>query len=508
MKSKRQKEKENNIISFIPNGDYYFHKAIKSMEKEQFDKAYRYMKRASELSPDDPQILLHFGILEMERQNFEKAYELIHEAYTIDSQDPEIIFFFAEISSYIGFVHDAKNLAEKYLEIEPDGTYALQALEIIDFFNFEKDVIDENDEHEAEKFIAQEKAKRYMEIGQFQMAIEILENLIERYPELWQAYNNLALCYFYIGEIEQARALLNEVLRHHHGNLHALCNLTIFSYYEKNEEELVERVGLLKKIVPYNWDDRYKLGATLALVGENELAFKWLYSMWKNGHMNVPGFYFWLAHAAYFSGREEIAKQVWETLIEIDPSKKGLEPWLNVNQDIESDSLENNREFVIGKLSSDYSADRMFGFFLLRKSIFKQEIIAHPNLIDISKYNGIEKLCLAYALQYEFNMNNKFEKAFYNSMQVAEKIYEQKKQITKDDQFLFQLWFVLCEIGLKHKYPFKNVNAIAASVEYMYYSSIQKNVTKKEFALKYGTTVPTLTKYMMELLKFLPIELQ
>lgn len=506
MESKRQKKNKNNIISFIPNGDYYFNKALKAMEKEHFDKAYKYMKRATELSPDDAHVLLHYGIFEMERQNFEKAYELIHTAYSLDPSDAENVFFLAEISGYIGFMNDAKKFAEKYLELEPDGIYAQQAFEIIDFFYLEQDEIEEN-EHDPEKFIAQEKARKYMEDGQFQQAIEVLENLIDLYPELWQAYNNLALCYFYIGEIEQSRALLNEVLRNHHGNLHALCNLAIIAYYEKSEEELKNIVELLKKIVPFDWEDRYKLGATLALVGENELAYKWLYSMWKNGHMNVAGFYFWLAHAAYFSGEEVIAKQAWDMLLQFDPSKRGLEPWVNGKNGKELESLENDRTFILEKINSEYTVNRLFGFFLLSKSIFKQEIIAHPKHIDISQYNGIEKLSLAYALQYKFNMNNQLEKAFYNSMQVVEKLYEQKKHISKDDQYLYQMWFVLCEIGLKNMYTFKNTNAIAAAVDYMFHTTTRDNVTKKEFAEKYGTTVPTLTKYMQQLIKFLPFDL-
>lgn len=506
MEEKQLMKKENNIVTFIPDGDYYLHKAMKAMEKEQLDKAYKYIKRASELSPNESNILLQLGLLEMERQNFEKAYEHIHSAYSLNPNDPEIIFCLAEISCYIGFLSDAKKYAEKYLEKEPDGIYALQALEIIDFFHIEENDIEEQNEHVPEKFIAQEKAKRYMELGHFQLAIEILEDLIERYPETWQAFNNLALCYFYIGEIEQARALLNQVLRQHHGNLHALCNLAIISYYEKNDEELEELVELLKKIVPYNWEDRFKLGATLALVGENELAFKWLYSMWKSGQMHVPGFYFWLAQSAYFSGKEDIAKHVWDLLVEFDSSKQGMEPWRNVKNGKELNSLENDRDFILEKINSKYTVNRMFGFFLLSKSIFKQEIIAHPKLIDLTKYSDIEKLCLAYALQYKFNMNNQFEKAFFKSMQVAEKLYEQKQSITKDDQNLYQMWFVLCEIALKNNYTFKNINAIAAAVEYMYFSTKSDNITKKQFAKKYGTTVPTLNKYMQQLIEFLPFE--
>ena len=58
-----------------------------------------------------------------------------------------------------------------------------------------------------------------MEQGDFQQAIEVLEETIEEYPDLWNAYNNLALAYFYVGDAEQASALLHEVLRENQGNL-------------------------------------------------------------------------------------------------------------------------------------------------------------------------------------------------------------------------------------------------------------------------------------------------
>ena len=47
----------------------------------------------------------------------------------------------------------------------------------------------------------------------------------------------------------------------------------------KNEEDLQELLNVLVKIQPYTWEHRYKLGATLALIGQYELAYKWLRSM-------------------------------------------------------------------------------------------------------------------------------------------------------------------------------------------------------------------------------------
>ena len=506
MENQRHKEKLNNVVSFIPNGDYYFNKALKAMEKDQMSKAYKYMKRAAELSPDDAHVLMQFGILEMDAQNFEKAYELIHTAYSLDPNESEHVFFLAEISGCIGLVRDAQKYAKMYLEMEPDGMYVHEAAEILDFLEYEELEEEPFDENDSEKLIVQEKARRFMENGQFEEAIEVLERLIERFTDLWPAYNNLALAYFYVGDTEQSKALLHQVLRESFGNLHALCNLAMIAYYEKNEEELTSLVEMLKKINPYDWENRYKLGATLALVGEYEIAYKWLKSMKKKGFHGDSGFYFWLAQAAYFSGHMQEGKDSWIKLVEIDPTKEGFEPWADQHV-IHNESLENNRDHIIEKINSQYSTHRMFGFFLLGKSPYKQEIIAHPKLIDLSQYSGIEKFCLAYALKHEFNQNNEIEKYFLRSMEVAEALYHSRDTITLEEQYLFQMWFVLSENALKNAYPFKNVYALAAAVEYMFFSTINsKKITKKHFAEKYAVSVTTLTKYIDELVKFLPFE--
>lgn len=506
MENQRRKKQENNIVSFIPNGDYYFKNALKAIEQDQMAKAYKYMKRAAELSPDDAHILMQFGIMEMDAENFESAYEHIHTAHSLEPSESEFVFFLAEVSGCMGIVSDARKYAEMYLQMEPDGLYAFEANEILDFVEFEEE-FEPIDEEDGEKFVAQEKARRLMENSQFKEAIEVLEQLIETFPDLWPAYNNLALAYFYTGEIDQAKALLNHVLRENHGNLHAICNLAVIAYYEKEEEQLADLVKLLKKINPFDWENRYKLGATLSLIGEHELAFNWLRSMNKRGFEGDTGFYFWLAQSAYFSGHEEIAENAWKTLVDMDPSKKGLEPWRHMSKSVETNTLEQNRDVIIEKITSKYSAHRMFGFFLLSKSAHKQEIIAHPTWVDLTKYNGLEKLSLAYALNHKFNKDNKIEKFFVRAMEVAEQLYEKSGSITPEIQYLYQMWFVLCERALENSYEFKNIKALAAAVEFMFYSTINSNrVTKKEYAAKYNISVATLTKYVEDLIEYLPFD--
>ena len=71
--------------------------------------------------------------------------------------------------------------------------------------------------------------------------------------------------------------------------------------------------------------------------------------------------------------------------------------------------------------------------------------------------------------------------------------------------FLFQMWFVLYERAFENDYAFKNPKALAAATEYMYKSSRVKNITKKEIAEFYGISPATLTKYVNELIQYLPL---
>lgn len=494
----------SNVVSFIPNGDYYFQKALKAMDRNEMESAYKYIKRAAELSPDDAQILLQYSILEMEAQNFEVAYELIHTAYSLNPDDEEIIFVLAEASGCLGIMGDAKKYAQEYLDLAPDGLYVEDAMDILQFVDEDPLVMEPTETGEAEKMIAQEKARRFMEQSEFPKAIELLEHTIDKYPDLWAAYNNLALAYFYIGEAEQAKALLNKVLRENHGNLHALCNLAVFAYYEKNDQELEKALEVLKKIQPYDFENRYKLGATLALIGEYETSYKWLRSLKRSGYEGDPGFYFWLAQAAYFTGNDEAARSSWRQLLELDPSKEGYEPWIN---DADGKKiLSNAREFIINKVTSKEEEDHMFGFFILKKSPHKQEIIAHPKYISVTQYSELAQIALAYALEHSLNTKNQTEQMLLRIMETAEIIAERNVDHSAEEAQMLNIWFSLSKIAYYDGYKFKNPNALAAAVEYSFKNAMQSTVTKKTIAEKYTISTATLTKYEEELYSFIPTE--
>ena len=500
---KLSKKHEKNVISFNPDGEFYYNKAVQAMQRDRFDDAQRYLKRATELSPEDPKILMEYGVLVMEEGRFEEAHELLMTANTLDPSEEEIIFYLAEVHAHLGMLRDAKMYAEKYISLNPDGTFADDSMEIIDFAEQEESFNDD-EMPDGEVYFLQEKARRLMESGDFTAAVELLEQIIVDYPEFWAAYNNLALAYFYIGQNDRASQLLHVVLEGNKGNIHALCNLAVFYYYEKKEEDLESLLALLVKIKPYQIENRYKLGATFALIGRHKEAYNWLRSLQKRGFEGDTGYYFWLSHSAYFSGHETVARDAYAKLVDLDPTKVGYEPWKDVQEIIKSDSLEQDRGFLLSKITNPYRSERMFGFYLLGKSGHKQEIISHPSYIEIEKLSNFERLFLASGLDYEFMPESKFDKSFMRALETTDLLYAKYCPLDKQATHLFQMWFTLCETGLSQSYSFRNPRALAAAADYMFQSSRYPGVTKTAIAKGFGISVPTLTKYVGELIEYLP----
>ncbi|MFP9202715.1 hypothetical protein ACLI2R_16425, partial [Enterococcus faecalis] len=92
---------------------------------------------------------------------------------------------------------------------------------------------------------------------------------------------------------------------HNEGNLHALCNLLVFYYYEREDEKVAELSDQLSNVYPMLLEQRYTLGATLALVGRYEIGYKWLKSLYKTGFEGDDTFFYWLSCSAYFTGHTD-----------------------------------------------------------------------------------------------------------------------------------------------------------------------------------------------------------
>ncbi|WP_421381335.1 tetratricopeptide repeat protein [Bacillus salacetis] len=494
-KGSNARNDKSKILSFVPTGEYYFNKGIKAYHRRELNKSQKYLNRALQLEPLEPMIACQLSIVHTEMGEYTQSNQLLH--LIIDSLDPhmtECHYFLANNYAHLGLFKEAYTHVTNYLEKEEYGEFSEDAEELLEILELDSDeALDTLYEHD-ELIANQEKARNLLESGNFQKAVDLLEQVIQDYPEYWSAYNNLALAHFYLGNTEKAAATLEEVLEKNPGNLHALCNTAVFYFYQQRHEELQELMEGLEKIRPFHFEQRYKLGATFALIGRNEKAYEWLKSLQKQGFHGDASFYYWLSHAAYHTGHEQTAEQAWKRVLEENPEKAGSEPWNDDHS--QNEGFENHVSSILKKLKSEYPEERLFGLFLISVSKHQKDVLTHTDFGAVDDFTFSEKLYLAEILNADSRKAIKGSQMIKHVHETAIELYERHHPISAVDSGLFLTWFgIACKL-LEAEKSLKNAKACAAATEYIWHRLRGDKKTKTLISGKYGITTGTLNKYL------------
>jgi tetratricopeptide (TPR) repeat protein len=429
------------IIPFHIDGEHYFKKGLRAYRNREFDRAINLLKRAHELEPEEPIILCQLAAVLSETGQYQLSNEYLK--IVIEELDPEMVecyYFVSNNYAHLGLFQEAKKHALKYLEASPNGEFVEEIEDLLEVLSIESD----SDDDEDDLIFLQDHARELMEAEEFHRAIDVLNELLEGYPQFWSAHNNLALAHFYIGDTEKALMLLDEVLKKNPGNLHALCNKVVIYYYLRNDEKVETLVNQLKVVHPILTEHRYKLGATFGLIGNYELAFPWLLSLKKIGFEGDVTYYYWLSYAAHHMNHTQLAAYSWKKVIAIQPEKKGSAPWESVN---ETDTIK--------KLVTHY---------------IKMKQNGQPNKIQDDE-----------------------EKSYGKGVQVADLLYN-RYQDDNDLSNILAAWFDLLPELPEDK--LRNVSALAAAVEYIYLDKHGAAPTKKSMSETYNISTSTTSKYI------------
>ena len=485
-KDAKARIQKGKLLSFVPTGEYYFTKGLKAYRRGDFKKAKKYLGRAMQLEPGEPMITCQMAIVSTELGEFENSNRLLHLILEdLDAEMAECHYFLANNYAHMGFFKDAYHHANLYLDMEPEGDFSEETEDLLEVLTLEAEEQGDELYPQDDLIVKQEQARDLLESGYFPKAIELLKDVVKEYPEYWSAYNNLALAYFYLGKTKKAESILNEVMERNPGNLHALCNRLVFAHYQGQQEIVDHLLASLKKIQPMLSEHQFKLGATFALVGENEFAYLWLKKLYKQGFDGDGPFYYWLATAAFYTGNQNFAKNVWKKVLEITPDKEGLEPWNAEKATI--NGFENQSGSIFQKLDSDYVEERLFAIFLTTVSKDKKtEILSSRQLVQNPKLTSLEK-------EYISFIKSGIPNGAKDGHEVAELLYQHHHPIDPIEAGLYLLWF---SVFAEMSDSLKNKSALAGAIEYVWYRLRSEKVSQQEVANRYGISAATVGKYV------------
>ncbi|HSU80511.1 MAG TPA: tetratricopeptide repeat protein [Candidatus Angelobacter sp.] len=302
--------KKARVISFLPNGAYYFEKGIAAYQRGDLQRAKKFVERAMVFNPNDPDYLCQLAAILAELEQFDQSNRLLKKViFELDPGVVECFFFMANNYAYLGRYEEAFREVKRYLSLEPNGPFADEARELHRLLVFETgtELIEE------EAYLSDhEKGRQALESGEYKKAIYYFQKVIKERPDFWAAQNNLAIAYYSSGNEEAGLNQLDTILDNDPGNIHALCNKATFYHQIGNQNGLNELVPILNNLYPLYPESRSKLGATYFFLGLYEKAYHWLESAERTGFFEDQSFYYWLAVTCYKLGKNERALKAWE----------------------------------------------------------------------------------------------------------------------------------------------------------------------------------------------------
>lgn len=481
------------ILSFLPTGEYYFKEGLKAYHRRDYTKSKKYLERAFQLEPGEPMIACQLAIILTELGDYEESNRLLHIILEeLHEEMTECHYLLANNYAHLGFFKDAYHHANLYMELDPDGDFAEDTEDLLELLSMESDDLEEDLYEQDDLIIKQEQARELLEAGYFQKAIDLLEHVIKEYPEYWSAYNNLALAHYYLGEVEKAEEILKNVLELNPGNLHALCNQLVFAFYQHDTEQVKGMLEVLEKIQPMLSEQQFKLGATFALVGEYDLAYGWLKKLYKHGFDGDSPFYYWLSYAAYYTGHESFARNIWKKVLELNPEKEGFEPWNDVKGTAKNDNKRSGS--AVMKLESEYPEERLFALFLISLSPKKGALLESVRTDHLTQP---ERHYLSF-------LNEGKHTSAADAHEIAHQLYRYYKPFGTEEVSLYLLWFSLYRELIKDRIVLKNKKAWAAATDYVWNNKLRsQKVSQQEVAERYGLSSATVGKYVKKVYEYI-----
>ncbi|WGU93155.1 tetratricopeptide repeat protein [Paenibacillus dendritiformis] len=354
-----------NVVMFPVDAAAYSDRAVKLLDRLQYDKALRYFRRAVECEPGDAIHQCNLAGALAETGRFEESNLILrHIVNELDPSMSECYYYMANNFAYLECYQEAEAALDIYLALDPQGAYGSEALEMKELLHDEMNrpgaypgarppanaaafeeaarglkeaaaALNQAAESEGsgepanppgqarEAQSGQEaehqEARRMMEEGRFVEAGRILERLLQADPDDLPARNNLALAYYYMGFFKESREMLHQVLALDPGHMHALCNLAIFERQAGRTEQERELIERLAKLQPFHREPAFKLANTLGILGRHEEAYRHLRRLLATGSPAEPGVYHCAAVAACHLGRYDEAAGWWAACRRLDP---------------------------------------------------------------------------------------------------------------------------------------------------------------------------------------------
>lgn len=318
----KAKNNKNKIIAFDQDGEFFYKKAKKFEENNEYIEALSYYRKAVEKDPENIDYMLDLAETFTEMSCFEESNKILFSMLHDNKVIPDCYFGLG--CNFLGLqdFNKAEECFDKYLQVASDGIYSNDARDLLDilqnedfFFSFLADF----DIEDEQLYDMANKGKYFIDNGEYKNAIKQLQKVVKRNPQLVFARNNLALAYFCNGEIDNAVEATEDILYDFPLNVHAICNMAIFLTRRGEKDRAEEYIKSLDNISCTNGEDVQKVAVTFCELKRHKEAYKYLKLLLQYKPYDIRILHY-VAVAAFNIKRYNEALSYWGKIEKISPN--------------------------------------------------------------------------------------------------------------------------------------------------------------------------------------------
>lgn len=324
----QKNDSQNNILPFIPEGDFYFTKGVEAFRKRKFNLALKWLQKAIEQEPKDPLYHCQMSIVYTEIGEYHSANQLLNEVLRFTEDDYiDCYYLLANNYAHLGLLQDAKKYVLSYLDNEPDGDLSEEAKQLLELIDIDEED-DSSLEKEDELLAYQETLFYHMENLEWGKALPLIEEMMTVFPEYKACEHDYAQVLFYSDFPERAIQLELDLLEKEPASVVSRANLAVFYHAHKQEEESQKYVQALRNVYPVQEQQKLRIAVTFANVGLYQEAINRFRVLSKTVVKNHPSYYRWYSIALYQVGNPSGALNLWKEGCKRHPKLANEEgPW-------------------------------------------------------------------------------------------------------------------------------------------------------------------------------------
>ncbi len=292
------------LLTFEQPGDFYHRRALRHLDNEEYAKAIWHLKQAINKEPSNHEYRLDLAGVLSEIERFNDSNQELFLIMQASDELPAECYYGLGCNFYgLNEFDKAADSLHKYLEIDPDGTYAEDAQFMLDnIFS-----VQEATTNLTKEISEKEPQPNLHLIGK------------EGDSQHWiYEQTAKALILFIEGKLVEAKELSLEILQSAHEDFNALCMMALCCNRLHETDEAMDYAKRAEESAGGALNDLQKLAIVLCDMKLHDIVVSVLQRIRNMKPYNGQTLHY-LALAYYNTGDYRAAAKVWETALQMNP---------------------------------------------------------------------------------------------------------------------------------------------------------------------------------------------